>query len=284
MKTEYSVLMTVYRGTDAAELVESTDSMIHQTVSPTEIVIVADGPLTSEVDATLDRYVQALGSEMFRIVRLPENHGAGYASGIGVEACRCELIARMDSDDISDVTRIEKQLQVFEKHPEYAAVGCWAQEFITGQGPISTVELPVEPDEVRAFARRRCPVRHPCLLLRKQALEQAGGYRDIRFAEEWDIVNRMLQAGFACCNVPEALVSVRVGEDFYARRGGMQIAKRILSFKTEMFKNGQMNLGDYIVSAGASLAVCFMPNFLRRLVYEKGLRKTSKAREAGRCA
>ena len=284
MKTEYSVLMTVYRGTDAAELVESADSMIHQTVPPAEVVIVADGPLTPEVGATLDRYVQALGATMFRIVRLPENHGAGYASNIGVGACRCELIARMDSDDISDVTRIEKQLRVFEKHPEYAAVGCWAQEFITGQGPVSTVQLPVEPDEVRAFARRRCPVRHPCLLLCKKALERAGGYRDIRFAEEWDIVNRMLQAGFACCNVPESLVSVRVGEDFYARRGGMQIAKRILSFKTEMLKNGQMGIVDYIISAGASLVVCLMPNFLRRLVYEKGLRKTTEARGTGRYA
>ena len=72
-------------------------------------------------------------------------------------------------------------------------------------------------------------------------------------------MNRYVEAGFACCNVPEALVSVRVGEDFYARRGGIQIAKRILSFKTEMFKNGQMSFGDYIVSAGASLVVRSMP-------------------------
>lgn len=273
----YSMLMTVYVGTDAAELRESLVSMINQTISPAEYIVVADGPLTQPVEDELASFFQTAGQEKCKLVRLPENHGAGFASGAGIPYCSYEYIARMDSDDISLPDRVAKQLDIMRSHQDYAAVGCWAREFITDEGAVSTVELPVEPDAVARYARRRCPVRHPCLLLRKSMLEQIGGYRDIRFAEEWDIINRFLQAGYRCYNIPEVLVKVRVGKDFYARRGGMENARRILGFKWQMLKNRQTGLVDFLISESASAIVCFMPNALRGFVYGRLLRKRPSA-------
>jgi glycosyltransferase involved in cell wall biosynthesis len=287
----YSVLMTVYSGTQLVELRESLGSMAEQSVPPSEYVIVADGPLSDEVAYELETYDGLIAGIRLKLIKLGENRGAGYASKVGVEHCAFPLIARMDSDDISLPSRLEKQLRMMEEHPEYAAIGCWAREFITGEGIVSTVELPVEPDDLEKYARRRCPVRHPCLLINKEMLQKAGGYSDIRFAEEWDIVNKLIQAGYQCANIPEPLVMVRVGKDFYARRGGAENAKRILRFKWNMLKRRQMGLLDYLISASASVVVCFVPNSCRAFIYERLLRKPDSHAEGehgsvenGRCS
>src|SRR5690625_6622735 len=97
---KYSVLMSVYIKENPAFLYESIKSMLVQTLKPDEIVIVKDGPLTKELEDIINSF-ENQSSELFSVINLPTNVGLGLALNEGVKACRNELIARMDTDDIS---------------------------------------------------------------------------------------------------------------------------------------------------------------------------------------
>lgn len=102
---KYSVLMSLYIKEKPEYLRLAVDSMLNQTVKPDEIVIVEDGPLTDALYAVLDEY----GDKITRI-RNEKNLGLGLALNVGLKACRNELVARMDTDDISKLERCEVQL------------------------------------------------------------------------------------------------------------------------------------------------------------------------------
>ena len=122
-KHTYSVLMSVYKNDDPGFLSIALKSIYDdQTVKPDEIVVVFDGPLTDKLYAVLNEF--QLGKEnVVKYFPQEENHGLGEALRIGSEKCTCDYILRMDSDDISDSHRFERQIAYVETHPEIDALG-----------------------------------------------------------------------------------------------------------------------------------------------------------------
>ena len=119
---KYSVLMSLYSKENPEYLRTAIDSIINQTVQPDEIVIVKDGPLTEELDKVVADYEQRYPL-LFHIVVSESNIGLGKALNLGLNACRNELVARMDTDDIAKPERCEKQLQMFENNAELDLLG-----------------------------------------------------------------------------------------------------------------------------------------------------------------
>ena len=111
----YSVLMSVYAKESPEYLVEALHSMLAQTVPPEQIVLVEDGPLTHELDNAINVFHEQHAG-LLDLVVLPKNEGLGSALAHGVPECRNEIIARMDSDDYSFSTRMEKELAVMSDH------------------------------------------------------------------------------------------------------------------------------------------------------------------------
>ena len=109
MQLKFSVLMSLY----IKEKVEYADacfqSLLRQTVQPNEWVIVEDGPLKDEMYLLLETYEKENPGLIKRVV-LDHNQGLGTALRAGVLACKNELIARMDTDDIAREDRFEKQI------------------------------------------------------------------------------------------------------------------------------------------------------------------------------
>ena len=102
---QYSVLMSVYFKEKPEHLAKSLDSMFNQSVAPNEIVLVEDGPLTEELYEVLDVYLQKY-PDIFKRVVNEANLGLGKALNRGIEVCKNELVARMDTDDISEIDKI----------------------------------------------------------------------------------------------------------------------------------------------------------------------------------
>lgn len=122
---KYSVLMSLYKKEHPEYLRLALDSMINQTVKPDEIVLVEDGPLTDELYQVVEEYKHYL-----KLVINEKNLGLGLALNEGLKECRNELVARMDTDDISKPNRCEKQLKRFEENPSLAIVGSHIDEFV----------------------------------------------------------------------------------------------------------------------------------------------------------
>ncbi|MFR2166551.1 MAG: glycosyltransferase [Coprococcus sp.] len=107
--TPYTVLMSVYIKEKAEYLKLSIQSMLDQTVPPDEFILVKDGPLTTELDAVVDYYNQKYPG-LFTIISNETNLGLGPALAKGIVASRNELIARMDSDDVSEKLDVKNNL------------------------------------------------------------------------------------------------------------------------------------------------------------------------------
>ncbi len=270
-KLEYAVLMSVYRKEQPAFLKESIDSLLAQTVLPAQIVIVCDGELTPALYEVLD-VAEKTSPALFTRVQLARQGGLGNALNEGMKHCRYEIIARMDSDDISCPDRMEKELMLLSEQKADLVSGSVA-EFETDPAVVGKIrKLPQTQEEILRFARRRNPFNHPCVMYKKSMVLRAGGYQPFEGFEDYYLWLRMLKSGAVGYNTEQVLLYMRT-EGMYRRRGGLAYAGRILRFRNYMLKNGYCGLGDYLFAVCGHVGVSLLPDRLRHLFYDKVLRK-----------
>lgn len=276
---KYTVLMSVYYKENPEWFDNSIESMINQTIFPDEFVLVEDGKLTQELDLVVDKYVKKY-PKLFKVIHLDENVGLGKSLAIGIDNCKNEFIARMDSDDYSDPSRIEKQFKIFEEDNTYDMVGSNVDEFQYNiDNIISKCILPENHNDIYEFSKKRNPFRHPALLYRKSAVKKAGNYRHYPYCEDYDLFIRMISSGSKCYNIQETLTYMRVNDDFYKRRGGIRYLGHIMKFKNEQLKTGYYSLNDYIKTSIPHIIVSLLPNNLRDYIYVNLLRNKPKGNE-----
>lgn len=217
----YSVLMSVYHREKAEYLRAAMDSIWSQTIPTDNFVLVCDGPLNAELDAVIEE-MEASHPELM-VIHLEKNGGLGNALNEGIKHCKNKLVARMDSDDISRSDRCERQLKVFETHPEIDICSGTIIEFRDDvNNKVGKRELPETSEEIRAFSRKRNPFNHPAVMFKKAAVESASGYDETyHLFEDYYLWIRMLRNGSVGHNLKEVLVYMRTTEDLYWRRGGV---------------------------------------------------------------
>ena len=269
----YSVLMAVYHKEEPEYLRQAIESIQVQTVPTNDFVLVCDGPLNPELDAVIATKKQEMGNTL-NVVRLAKNCGLGNALNEGIKHCKNELVARMDSDDIAYPNRCEKQINVFNTHPEVSICSGVVEEFTTDPAAVDTRRVPPETNaEIVEFAKKRNPFNHPCVMYKKSAVEAVGSYQDFYLLEDYYLWLRMLMAGYQGYNIQEPLLHMRAGSDMYLRRAGWKYAKTQARLFKFMKQQGFIEEGQYIKScvirSGSSLA----PNWLRKFMFEKVLRK-----------
>lgn len=278
MEKKYSVLMSVYYKENPEWFDNSIKSMFVQTIKPSEFVLVEDGKLTNELYEVVKKYQNKHPKE-FKIVNIEKNVGLGPALRKGVEECSNEYIARMDSDDYSLPQRIEKEFEAFERYPEIGIVGTNISEFIEStDNIICDTILPETNEEIIKYSKKRNPFRHPSVMFKKSEILRAGNYREYYLCEDYDMWLRMIRNGTKCYNIQEIYVYMRIGNDFFKRRGGHKYFKSIRKFKREQLSNGYFTRIEYFKSIIPHAVVCYMPNNMRDFFYKKVLRKKIKKR------
>lgn len=268
---EYSILLSVYHKESPTNLLESIGSLINQSIVPNEIIIVEDGPLTPELYACLDESAQQ--NPIIKRVRLPENGGLGRALNEGLKYCSYQLVARMDTDDIAKPDRFEKQIAVFEKYPQVEVVSSWIDEFIDSpKNVVSTRKLPEFPYQIFKFGKKRCPINHPAVMFKKEAILFAGGYQHFPLFEDYYLWVRMLMNGAKFYNIQESLLLFRTSKDMYKRRGGLRHALEEIRFQRKIWKMGYISPFLFVFNTSIRLFTRVIPNNLRTLIYGKLLR------------
>jgi glycosyltransferase involved in cell wall biosynthesis len=249
------------------------DSMLNQTVAPDEIVIVEDGPLTDALYDVLDEY-NSKYPQLFHFVKNEENIGLGLALNAGLKECRNEIVARMDTDDISKSERCEKQLAVFAQDKSLSIVGSFVDEFNDDiNHVVSTRAVPVTHDEIYQFAKRRSAFNHPTVMYRRGSVLKFGGYANLRRNQDVDLFGRMLFNGCKAQNVPESLLFFRSNTDLAKRRKSWENTKSYIDTIGRFCKMGYSSFVDYAMVAVAQTAVFLMPTALQHWVYKHFLRK-----------
>lgn len=270
---KYSVLMSLYVKEKPEYLELAIDSMINQTVQPDEIVIVKDGPLTEELDAVVAKYEKSYPN-LFHIVISDVNIGLGMALNLGLNACRNELVARMDTDDISKSCRCEKQLKVFEGNSELCIVGSFVDEFcFSPNESISVRVVPEKHEEIYNFAKKRSAFNHPAVMYKKSKVLSVGGYGDLRRNQDVDLFGRMLFGGCKAENIGESLLYFRSNDDLAKRRKSWENTKSYIDTIKRFWKMGYASFSDFVIVFVAQSVMFLLPVKVQHWVYKTFLRK-----------
>lgn len=259
---KYSVLMSVYVKDNPAYLKTAIDSMLTQSIKPSEIVLVEDGPLTEALYQIIENFKKQCPSIM-KIISLRENVGLGVALREGLNQCSYEFVARMDSDDVACARRIEEQAAYFDKYQSLDIVGGDIDEFIDSPCDIvSQRKVPCTDEEIKDYMKVRCPFNHMTVMFKKAAVLKAGNYQHWHYNEDYYLWIRMMESGCIMANTGTTLVKVRVGKEMYARRGGHSY------FKSEK------KLQDYMLQRGIISFPVYVKNVVLRFIIQKLLTPT----------
>ncbi len=235
---KFSVLISVYHRENPTFLDQALTSVENQTHCANEIVLVKDGPLTSELDDVIKQHIDSTNI-LYTILVLTENVGLGVALTKGIEQCKYEWIARMDSDDIALPDRFEKQFSYIEKNPDADIVGSWICEFDEDMHHCQKErKVPAAHDDLVKFAQYRNPLNHMTVIFKKSAVLDVGGYMPMNGFEDYYLWMRMILKGKQFANVSEVLLKARTGRGMISRRQGWQYAKDEVALEKAAYQLG----------------------------------------------
>lgn len=265
----FSVLMSVYNKENAAYFDTSLNSIERQTIQPTEIVLVEDGPLGSGLFAIVQKYKKIWGSRL-KVIKIPKNGGLGPALRLGTKYVTTEWIARMDTDDVCVPNRFEIQLKEIKQHPDYAVIGGQIDEFVNKTNNIvGSRTVPLDEDDIYNFIKYRNPFNHPTVMINRKKLLEVGGYQPTDRLEDYNLWVQFVKNNYHVKNLNKVLVHMRVNEGLYKRRGGFKYLVNYVRMKNKWRKQGVGNYKSVLFSDMLMTVNVAVPRNVRKILYRK---------------
>ena len=194
-----SVVMAT-RNPDLGDLKVSMDSVYNQTYKDFELILVDDGSEVPVSEVVKPLINESIPTRVFRIVP----SGLGAALNYGISQAEGEYIARIDDDDMMLPTRLEKQVEYLENHPEVSCVGTWFYDKV-GKSFIPHRQYPtIHKEIIKGLLSLKWGLAHTSVMYRKDTFEKIGGYRIIGGGQDLDLFLQLGTVG-KLANVDEYL-------------------------------------------------------------------------------
>jgi hypothetical protein len=244
-----SVLLPVFDAEDTLET--CLRSLQRQTLHDWECVLVDDG--SRDASLALGRRAASADARI-RIVAAP-HRGIVSALDTGLAECRAPLVARMDADDVMHRMRLALQVEALETREDWVAAGCHVRLF--PRDALSHGMRRYErwlngintPARIRRDAYVECPIAHPTLIVRTQVL-RAFGYRETQGPEDYDLLLRILAAGFDIGTLPRRLLLWRDAPGRLSRNSPRYAIDAFTACKAEHLARGLLAAGSRYVLWG----------------------------------
>lgn len=223
---KFSTLISLYHKENPLFLDQCFKSIWNnQTIQPSEIILVLDGPIGEELSQCVEKWKKVIGTSL-KIIPLSQNVGLGKALNEGLKHCSNDWVFRMDTDDICTPDRFEKQVAFIQQNPDVVLFSGQVMEFDQEISDANVLKaVPVGFEEIKKFAQKRCPLNHMTAVYRKSIIEKLGGYQHHLYMEDYNLWLRVIGAGYKVGNHPDVLLYARVGNGMHARRKGYQYIK-----------------------------------------------------------
>jgi glycosyltransferase involved in cell wall biosynthesis len=268
---QFSVLLSVYHGELPEFLARSLESLAEQTLPASEVLIVKDGPLGADLEAVIESFASRLP---IATLQLESNQGLGSALRAGIEHCRFDLVARMDSDDICAPHRFQTQIDFLNRRSEIDVLGSSIAEFDSDPAQCVAIRrLPEDHCDICAFATWRNPLNHMSVIFRKSSVIAAGSYQHCPGFEDYDLWVRMILNGSRFHNLAEPLIFARCGSGMQSRRGGPTYASREVALFWAFRKRGFLTTPEFLRNIALRTPLRFLPGPFRDGFYRGWLRR-----------
>ncbi|VTX53540.1 UDP-Gal:alpha-D-GlcNAc-diphosphoundecaprenol beta-1,3-galactosyltransferase [Acinetobacter ursingii] len=273
----FSVLISLYYKEDPLFLDQCFESIWNdQTIKPSEIILVLDGPLGNLLQQRVVFWENMIGKKL-KVILLPQNMGLARALNEGLKHCSNDWVFRMDTDDICTPDRFEKQVAFIQENPDIVLFSGQVIEFDQDISNASILKaVPVGFEEIKKFAQKRCPFNHMAVAYRKSIIEELGSYQHHLFMEDYNLWLRVIGAGYKVGNLTDVIVYARVGNGMHARRKGFQYIKsekQLRDLKKQLKLQSAFHANMlFVVRSMFRL----MPTTLLSTIYNMFLRKRTK--------
>lgn len=224
--------MSLYIKEEPEFLNQCLKSLKEQVLQADEIVLILDGPITSDLNSTIIKWQENLPIKIFP---QEKNLGLGMALNIGLKLCRNEIIFRMDTDDICSPNRFKNQIDYLSSHPEVDVLSCSIKEFNSTPGDLDQVRKVPKKENVSKYISIRNPINHMSVVYKKSKILSVGSYKHLEFMEDYYLWLRCHASGHIIDNNDDVLVYARIGNGMLERRtGGKYIISEWRLFKHKM--------------------------------------------------
>lgn len=249
-----SVLLPVRDGEDHLE--GAVRSILNQTFADFELIAVDDGsrdgtPGILRDLASIDPRIRVLSTEPRGIVAALETARA---------EARGELLARMDADDLSLPTRLARQVGLMDEQPGVVLCGTGVEYFPREglrDGSLryeAWINTGSDAADIERDLFVECPLAHPTFMLRAEVAERVGGYREVDWPEDYDLVLRLWGDGGRFARVPEQLLRWRDAPTRLSRTDERYSPEAFRACKVHHLRRGPLGAGEG--KGGRPVVIC----------------------------
>ena len=270
-RLKYSVLMPLWYKEKTEYLEKSLESMLTQTVKPSEIVMIADHELFGETQNLLRKIQEKFSDIPIRIIRKDELFGKGLGAilAYGVTQCQYPLIARMDTDDIAFPERCERELEILANQPDISVVGGGLEKFSSSPTQVEGLRIPPEKGrKLNQYSKFRNPFNHPTVMFRKEVILKVGNYAPIRECEDYELWYRVLKNNYLGYNLQYPVLHYRAGTDMLKRRKNSAFFHQSLTLILTMYREHYINLFELIAAFSMQIIRYYAPFQINKIVYK----------------
>lgn len=271
--TQISVLISVYGKEDASQLHQAIDSVwTAQTLKPSQIILIQDGPVPSELTAEIAFWQKELG-DILTLLQNPVNMGLTHSLNKGLAAVRGDVIARMDSDDRSAPQRFELQTAFLDSHPDTDILGGSIQEFDESDSCLNVRHYPLTHEAAVAMIHKASPLAHPTVMMRRRIFDEGLRYNEhYRTSQDIALWYDAIAKGYRIANLPDITLHFRRTGNVYQRRSKAKAWNEFLIYMGGIYRLFGLFTFKYIFPISR---LCFrlMPVSIIRRIYKSPLRR-----------
>ena len=219
----FSLIMSVYNGTNPYLLSESLKSLLYQRYIPEEILIMFDGPLNSRISFLLNSFIYK-NQYNLKIRKFTNKKNLGIVKSYNylINHVNNKLIAIHDSDDCSHYQRFYYQYNFLDINKSYSVVGSNVYENFINEFKKKTKKMPISNSSIKKRCKYSNPMNHPTIMFRKKDLIKFK-YKNFYRMEDYYLWIRMIKKNKLFSNSNKNLELLKIVNNFFKRRGGVKI-------------------------------------------------------------
>ena len=223
------------------------------------------------MNEVVDRWKSVLGPSLI-VLENETNMGLTKSLNRGLKYVHGDLIARMDSDDISHPRRFEIQHDFLSENPDIDVLGGALQEFNDNCQCLNIRHYPERPERVGRYICKASPVAHPAVMIRRRVFDSGLKYDEsYRTSQDLALWYDVLAHGYKIANVSDVLVYFRLATDVFRRRGRKKAFNEFRISVYGIYRLRGLFTFRYMYPIGR-LIFRLMPDGFIRLVYGSVLR------------
>jgi glycosyltransferase involved in cell wall biosynthesis len=266
---DFTVVIPLYIRSSNSLFEKCITSVLNNTLPPTFILIILDGPVTKEVNKTLER---VCNTKKFSILKLDKNHGLTYALNYAIQRVKTTWVARMDGDDVCSPNRFFKQFSFLKKNKDISLLGSNVIEIDSASNKKFYKTLPTKHIDIRNYMMYRNPFNHMSVVFKKNIFNEVGGYPEIFLREDYGLWIKFIGNGFKTANLNDFLVFTDSGDDMYKRRSSGNIFIAEYRIQSLFYKLRLKSLFKYHIDYLIRLFILSLPPTFLKYVYKIFLR------------